>query len=689
MTRILAALRCVKHANLSHPDRLVTHCGDREEGESPLEKRRLSRLIAACALVFLTALGVRLLHWQDTYIEIERGNTLLTGLVLHYQTEARRIVKEERLLFPSDHDPSDARMLVHPPGHSILMAAMYGKNLSQRSYERLRLFQVLCDALACLVVFLIAAELFPMTSAVIGGLLAGLSPHLAQYSLWLSPDSLAVLPVLIAVYLVIKAIKRSYLPLVIGAGIMIGLSCWLRSNALLLAPFLGIGLLLVLERGKRLRYLLALIVTTILVISPITVRNWVVFGHFIPLSLGSGITLIEGIADYDPDGRFGMPIDDTIGAHKEAEWYGRPEYAGNLWVPDGVERDKARVARGSQIIRSNIGWFLGVVVHRAWSMLRYNDSLGDGRSYNIASIPIVSAEPAFGHKLSLPSLEDSVWSNAAVELHERGKLLSEQAMETLIDGGRLIQVTGDNSEYSNQFTSAPIPVVKFTDYLLTLQTDLERGRMVAKVTSDDHKVTLASDPMILDEKARKKEVKKAKRMSGIRSTIESGSSPRTIQMAFASGDREDVRLVISNNGTTPDMLPNVKVGQAALYRLGATPHIWSRFPRILIRGAQRNLFKTEHMVPAILIGIVLLSLGRRWRTILMLLLVPLYYLSIQSLLHTEYRYILAIHYFLFVIAAIPLYTAGSVITQFVKGVLGLAPDRSDSAAKVQRLADSR
>src|SRR2546430_5115008 len=43
-----------------------------------------------------------------------------------------------------------------------------------------------------------------------------------------------------------------------------------------------------------------------------------------------------------------------------------------------------------------------------------------------------------------------------------------------------------------------------------------------------------------------------------------------------------------------------------------------------------------------------------------------YYLLVQSALHTEYRYILAIHYFLLVMAALTLYCFGSALAQASK-----------------------
>jgi hypothetical protein len=50
--------------------------------------------------------------------------------------------------------------------------------------------------------------------------------------------------------------------------------------------------------------------------------------------------------------------------------------------------------------------------------------------------------------------------------------------------------------------------------------------------------------------------------------------------------------------------------------------------------------------------------GKKWRALVVLLAVPVYYLCVQSALHTEYRYVLAVHYFLFAAAGHALCRAG-------------------------------
>ncbi|MFN2413804.1 MAG: hypothetical protein ABR603_01545, partial [Pyrinomonadaceae bacterium] len=83
---------------------------------------------------------------------------------------------------------------------------------------------------------------------------------------------------------------------------------------------------------------------------------------------------------------------------------------------------------------------------------------------------------------------------------------------------------------------------------------------------------------------------------------------------------------------------------------------WARAPRLALRALQK-LFVTAVFLPLYLAGLFLLVRARRWRALAALLVVPVYYLCAQSPLHTEYRYVLAVHYFLFVVAAVALHHA--------------------------------
>jgi hypothetical protein len=229
------------------------------------------------------------------------------------------------------------------------------------------------DSFAAVIIFLIAAELFPTAVGVIAGLMAGFAPQFSWNSILLLPDSLAALPILLAIMVIARIRRRpnqSRLLAFLAAGALIGVSCWLRANALLLAPFMALLFPTIYKRGDRLRPALVLMCGAFLVISPLTIRNALVFGKFIPVSLGAGQTLVEGIADYNTDGSFGLPQTDMELIRGEAETFHRPDYADSLFTPDGPARDRARLARGFAVIRAHPFWFAGVMARRAASMLR-------------------------------------------------------------------------------------------------------------------------------------------------------------------------------------------------------------------------------------------------------------------------------------------------------------------------------
>lgn len=621
---------------------------------------RRARLAAIGLLVFAVAFGVRLLHWQDAQLEIDKDAALISALARPYRHEAAKMIEERRLLYPSgDFNPTDARMIVHPPGYPILMAAIL--KLFE-GLDSLRFMQIVGDSLAAVLVYVIALALLPGGAAAVAGALVALSPHLAHYSLWLTPESLSVIPVLLAMLLIVRAAERPSAIRMVTAGVMIGLSCWLRANGLLLAPFLAAACLLLLDRKVRWRHSALLAAAALVVISPITIRNWVVYGRFIPLSLGSGITLIEGIADYDKEGRFGLPATDREAARKDGEWYGRDDYATNLWTPDGVERDRDRFARGLSVIRANPVWFMGVMLDRAFGMLRYNDSFGHGRSYHIASVSTVAPAPAFGHRLSDPGELRQVWVGEPSGLIAQGRTLSREAEAFVTGSGRAQILADDNSGFGDQFISAPIPLRKNTDYLIEVPVWEREGVLAAKVTTGDRRLALASQIL----RAASKEDEESERSAPPEPP---GPLPvAIIRMHFASGEQESACLVISNNGPAATR-PSVQLGVVQLFEFGPTPNLWTRFPRAVIRGLQKNIFKTTLMLSLILSGVALLAFARRGRTLIVLLAVPLYYLSLQSILHTEYRYILAIHYFLFVLAALPISVAASASAHLLRGAL--------------------
>src|SRR5882724_8958344 len=388
----------------------------------------LKRRIVIAILIFLIAFGVRVLTWHDTRLEVGK---VQSAVVADYQRVAELLRAGGVSSFFSSSSPlADLNNLGHPPGYSFLIAAVYSL---KHSVAAVQFAQITADSLSAVLIFLIVAELFPLTAGVVAGLLAAFSPQFAWNSVLLLPDSISVLPILLAIYLLARGMQKPRVINFLVVGALIGLSCWLRANAMLLALFVAAAVPLLIgfgvppsggaphkrgtpnrlqEAGAPWRFALAVVCGTLLIILPLTVRNAIVFHRFIPLSLGAGQTLLEGIADYDTEGKFGIPRTDVGIVKQESEIYQRPDYYGTLFNPDGVERERARLSRGFAIIRSHPFWFAGVMTKRASSMVRLERSR------------LVSIEPPISQSLDDLDRLEPVWIGTPAELSFSGIGLS-------------------------------------------------------------------------------------------------------------------------------------------------------------------------------------------------------------------------------------------------------------------------
>ncbi len=570
-----------------------------------LARRLLSSRLAICIFIFLLAFSVRVLTWHDTRLEVGKVQTLVTA---DYWRIAELFEREGVRGFSSSSSAlADLNNLGHPPGYSILIALIH--SLFGGSQSSVQFAQIIFDAAGAVIISLLVAEFFSSAAATLAGLFAAMAPQLAWNSVLLLPDSLAVFPVLLAVYLLARARRSPRIATFAVTGALVGISCWLRANAMLLTAFFAFAALLLLGR-KSWRYSLAIICGTIVIILPLTIRNAVVFHRFIPLSLGAGQTFLEGIADYDPDGRLGVPNTDLGIMRQEAELYQRPDYYGLLFKPDGVERERWRLKRGLAVIGSHPVWFASAMTRRAASMLR------------LERVRLMSTSPAVSHSLDL--------TNAQPHLIDPGQLLNRcsQSAGVKVDadaGSAGATFTGNNLRDGIQLSSCSLPVTAGTDYVIATSIRMEQGRVRLSVRAPN--TSQIVEPI---------EGKHAAEQPA-----------QLIQLPFVAGGSSADLEIRTEASSAP---PLAHIDEIKLYELGPGRFLWTRYPRIIFRGIQR-LFLTAVFLPLALIALVVTIFRKQTAALVILSVVPVYYFCVQSAFHTEYRYVLAVNYFLFGFAA--------------------------------------
>jgi hypothetical protein len=580
--------------------------------------------------IFLLAFAVRALTWHDTRLEVGK---VQTAVVADYQRVARLLREGGVRTFFSESSPlADSNNLGHPPGYSLLIALVYSWKESDAGVQ---FVQLALDAFSDVLIFLIVAELLPLNAALVAGLLAALSPQLAWNSVLLLPDSISVLPSLLAIFLLARALRNPRFVAFIAIGAIIGISCWLRANTMLLTLFFAAAVWW-LMKGRPLgrgawRFALAVIFGTVLVVLPLTIRNAIVFHRFIPLSLGAGQTLLEGIADYDKAGTLGVPSTDIGVMKQEAEIYQRPEYYGTLFNPDGVERERARLVRGFAIVRAHPFWFAGVMARRASSMLRLERSR------------LISTQPAITHSLNNGDRSPPAATFAAQQIVSGGVAMPGAAAILNPDGTTLL-LMGNGNKYGRQFAGPEMTTRSASDYVATVPVRVSEGRMRVSVENSSGKVYASQ---IIEP---------------LENTRPADQPSTLLELPFVALGDDHVRVVWDNEASTAPQ-SSVEIGTIELRELGPARYVWTRYPRFIIHAIQK-LFLTAVILPLALAGLLIMVLRKQSTVLVILSIVPIYFFTVQSAVHTEYRYVLAVDYFLFAFAGVAVWRMGS----FVKNI---------------------
>jgi 4-amino-4-deoxy-L-arabinose transferase-like glycosyltransferase len=227
----------------------------------------------------------------------------------------------------SNRAPGGGPSAFRPPGYPVFLAAVYA--IAGPTPGVGRLAGAFLGTLSVALIGLIALRLWGKRVAMIALGLAAVAPPLVIFSTALISEALFV-PVVLAAVLTALEVRRS--PRrhrwAIATGVLIGLATLTRTNGLiLLVPFVlavapGSGR----RRPRAWTPAAALVLAALLTIAPWTVRNWIVFHDFIPVSDESGYTLA---GTYNQTSRADRKLP---AVWIEAEHGASPEYARILTV---------------------------------------------------------------------------------------------------------------------------------------------------------------------------------------------------------------------------------------------------------------------------------------------------------------------------------------------------------------------
>lgn len=324
-----------------------------------------------CGLL-LVAVSVRVLTLQFMRAHLYDAGWFQFGTYAKFDNQARDILDGRQRLFWID-DPARTDLAQYPPAFPALVALIYKATGHHSAYSVQTVLWFFDLILSFVLIAGIAFTAFGWRAAVASSFLVALSPLFAMYAAYPSADIPTTWFVLGGNWVLLLALKRKSVWLALGAGLLLGIACWLRVNPLYLCVGWAIALFAFVPAAWPLKGKTgaAVLVGTLVVIAPIVVRNYVVFPDFTPTGGTIGVNLWEGLGETELGRANGFLFGDDKLLEYERKKYGWPaDMQIDLQLPDGIRRDRERTRESIAFIKQHSIWYLGVMLGRMWGMLK-------------------------------------------------------------------------------------------------------------------------------------------------------------------------------------------------------------------------------------------------------------------------------------------------------------------------------
>lgn len=220
-----------------------------------------------------------------------------------YDTYAWNLAQGKGYRGPSPGFGRDNLTAYRVPGTSLIWAGLY--RIFGHRYGAVRLFQCLMGALTVLIIYDTGKRAFSERIGLAASAIYSVWPMAIFYSAQLLSETLATFWFLAYIAASLWFAEKPSLRRASLAGLLLGLALLTKGGFAIMILFAIIWAIWQF-RAKRPAIFLALVIPLIslLLLTPWIVRNYQVFGHFIPLATEGGDTLLGGnnsVVAYDPE----------------------------------------------------------------------------------------------------------------------------------------------------------------------------------------------------------------------------------------------------------------------------------------------------------------------------------------------------------------------------------------------------
>ncbi|MCD6326723.1 glycosyltransferase family 39 protein [bacterium] len=229
--------------------------------------------------LFIASLAVRL------FLVLIHTDVKLVDEMNGYDYGARTLLQGKGL-YSVEVDLQDKRYRPFraflPPGYSVFLAGIYG--VFGHSYFASRVVQSLLGALSVILAYLVGVRMFDKKVALLGAWILAFYPQSVQFADLLQTETLFLFLFLLAMLCFMKSLYNGSWRVVVAAGVLFGATALVRS---IIMFFMLLVLAYVVAFVRRRAITGRVLVVTLLmfaVISPWTIRNYLVLDAFVPIN---------------------------------------------------------------------------------------------------------------------------------------------------------------------------------------------------------------------------------------------------------------------------------------------------------------------------------------------------------------------------------------------------------------------
>lgn len=220
--------------------------------------------------------------------------------------------------------------------------------------------QALITAFSAVLVYKLVKRLFSKherveTIAKAAAALAAVWPNQARFEIALLPDGPTTLIMLGLAYQITMLARTGERKHLIYSGIILATSILLRPDFVLFPTFFVFAAWLLFDYKRAVVHASTMIAMLAVMISLNTWKNYALSGEIVPLNLGSGTTMYEGIS------QFGDTLGTTYADDRVAHYKLNSK---ELFYPNGPTNDKMLFREAVEIIKENPGFYAKLLIKR-------------------------------------------------------------------------------------------------------------------------------------------------------------------------------------------------------------------------------------------------------------------------------------------------------------------------------------